>query len=231
VGTATLGYPGGPATAFRLDPELITILKSMTDTNECSIDGCHDSIRNRRLRLCSLHYQRHLKYGDPLAVKSRWDGHELVSAGSCSIDGCDDPVVALGWCSKHYQRWQAHGDPLTVKVRQREEGGSVAVRQIGPAYRPGPAPKPSDNYSTQHKQVAAARGRPQRCEHCGASGPKRTYDWAFNNVGDRKNPQDYIRLCRACHWAFDETPETLVNLAKAREIQKGYREDRKGGGE
>lgn len=33
----------------------------------CSIDGCGDIIRVKRERLCSLHYKRLWKYGDPLA--------------------------------------------------------------------------------------------------------------------------------------------------------------------
>lgn len=201
MGTATLGYPGGPSIAFRLDPELITAtIMSMTDTNECAVDGCHESAKRRGW--CGRHYQRWLKHGDPLAVKTRWDEHVLVSLSSCSVDGCDDPVLALRLCSKHYQRQQAHGDPLVV-------------------LSPGPSPKPSENYFTQHKQVAAARGRPTCCEHCGTSDQRKTYDWAFNHVGDCKNPDDYLRLCRSCHRHFDETPEKLAQLARARAAKGG----------
>lgn len=195
MGTATLGYPGGPAVAFRLDPESIGILMSMTDTHECSVSDCHDP--RRRLQWCSKHYQRWRKHGDPLALKSRWDDHELVSLGSCSVDECEDPVLALKLCSKHYQRQQAHGDPLVV-------------------LKMGPARIDTDNYSTQHKRVTKDRGQPQRCEHCGTSDPELQYGWAFNHVGDRQNVADYIRLCRSCHWKFDFTPEALEQLARAR---------------
>lgn len=30
---------------------------------------------------------------------------------TCSIDGCERPVVAWGWCDPHYRRWRRHGDP------------------------------------------------------------------------------------------------------------------------
>lgn len=34
---------------------------------------------------------------------------------TCSIDTCDNPVLARGWCKKHYLRWYKHGDPLFKK--------------------------------------------------------------------------------------------------------------------
>lgn len=33
-----------------------------------------------------------------------------MSDRTCSVDGCDSPVLARGWCSKHYARWRARGD-------------------------------------------------------------------------------------------------------------------------
>lgn len=33
---------------------------------------------------------------------------------TCSIDGCDNKMLARGWCNKHYQRWRTHGDPNKV---------------------------------------------------------------------------------------------------------------------
>lgn len=35
-----------------------------------------------------------------------------MANGTCSIDGCDRPVLARGWCNRHYLRWRNHGDPL-----------------------------------------------------------------------------------------------------------------------
>jgi hypothetical protein len=32
----------------------------------------------------------------------------------CSIDGCENTVLARGWCRTHYLRWYKHGDPLEV---------------------------------------------------------------------------------------------------------------------
>lgn len=33
---------------------------------------------------------------------------------TCSIDDCDDRLLARSWCRKHYMRWKRHGDPLAT---------------------------------------------------------------------------------------------------------------------
>jgi hypothetical protein len=58
----------------------------------------------------------------------------------------------------------------------------------------------SDSYNAQHKRVAAVRGRPASCAF-GCTRPR--YHWAFNGLGDRNDPQDYISLCVSCHKRFD----------------------------
>lgn len=35
---------------------------------------------------------------------------------TCSIGGCEGPVIARGWCGKHWWRWRKHGDPLKTVV-------------------------------------------------------------------------------------------------------------------
>jgi len=38
---------------------------------------------------------------------------------------------------------------------------------------------------------------------------------------DPENPGDYLRLCRSCHKKFDQTPESLAQLARARAARGG----------
>lgn len=74
----------------------------MSDTPTlCSVPDCAKSAHTKGL--CSTHYSRLLRHGDPNFKKSR---------GTCSIEGCERPMEARGWCSTHYARVLRHGDPL-----------------------------------------------------------------------------------------------------------------------
>lgn len=56
--------------------------------------------------MCSKHYERWRKHGDPLSTKT-----DVASGLTCSVDGCDDSVKSKKMCSKHYRRNKLHGDP------------------------------------------------------------------------------------------------------------------------
>lgn len=34
-----------------------------------------------------------------------------VAQGTCSIEGCNNPLKTRGWCNTHYNRWHKYGDP------------------------------------------------------------------------------------------------------------------------
>lgn len=71
---------------------------------------CDDVAKS--LGMCSKHYQRYRKYGDP---------HHVIRArkaeSTCLY--CDDVANSLGMCSKHYQRYRKYGDPHHV-IRPRK---------------------------------------------------------------------------------------------------------------
>lgn len=72
---------------------------------ECLIDECE---RPRLARdLCSLHYQRWTKHGDPLYVR-----RPLKEVGNCLVSGCAARYFGRGFCHTHYARWRRTGDPL-----------------------------------------------------------------------------------------------------------------------
>jgi hypothetical protein len=63
-------------------------------------------------------------------------------------------------------------------------------------------------YSALHYRVVALRGRPKKCEWCGREDSK-VYDWAC--IGDYYNTDDYVRLCRSCHWKHDKAGNNFPN--------------------
>lgn len=67
-------------------------------------------------------------------------------------------------------------------------------------------------YRTAHRRVERAKGKPDRCESCSAEGDRR-FEWALrheatvieDDLGRRFSidPEDYVRLCCSCHYAYD----------------------------
>jgi hypothetical protein len=82
------------------------------ETEECcSVEGCLRPSLKRTL--CSSHYQRWQKYGDPHgggAFRNRRRDIRQI----CAVETCSEEAHARGWCSAHYSRWRKYGDPLGV---------------------------------------------------------------------------------------------------------------------
>lgn len=57
-------------------------------------------------------------------------------------------------------------------------------------------------YSAFHYRVEATRGKPTICTVCGAI-DKSVYEWA-NLTGHYEDINDYARMCRKCHRAYDK---------------------------
>lgn len=43
---------------------------------------------------------------------------EARTKTTCSLDGCDRPVLARGWCGTHYERWRASGTVGDAEIRR-----------------------------------------------------------------------------------------------------------------
>jgi hypothetical protein len=56
--------------------------------------------------------------------------------------------------------------------------------------------------SKKHRRLDRRFGIAKKCSFCGTNDPRKTYDWA-NMSGDYDNPDDFVRLCRSCHWKLD----------------------------
>ncbi|MCK5022772.1 MAG: hypothetical protein KAS04_01230 [Candidatus Aenigmarchaeota archaeon] len=61
----------------------------------------------------------------------------------------------------------------------------------------------SISYIALHRWVERHRGKPQKCEHCGTT-EKGWYDWANISGEYKRDLNDFIRLCRKCHRAYDK---------------------------
>lgn len=87
----------------------------------CKIEGCGNKAKSKGL--CSKHYVRLLRHGDPLG-----GGTERIpkgtQSGNCKIDGCSNEMVAFGLCSTHYSKLKKYGDPLAGRTNS---GGECSV--------------------------------------------------------------------------------------------------------
>lgn len=100
----------------------------------CKIGGCGK--RAVAFHLCSTHYSKLNKYGDPCAGRTNDGGADLRKKerrekakqertpkpvrqrAACSVSGCGDLAVRCGWCGFHYSRNRRHGDPLAGGLRK-----------------------------------------------------------------------------------------------------------------
>lgn len=57
--------------------------------------------------------------------------------------------------------------------------------------------------SAMHIRLYKRFGQPKKCEICGTEDETKSYDWA-NLTGHYEDETDYKRMCRSCHWKFDE---------------------------
>lgn len=82
----------------------------------CSVPGCDNDYRIKR-GLCSAHYQRFQRYGDPLGGQ-----HKGRRGGPCDVNGCSGLVYQDGFCLRHYRRHARYGDPLAGKPSPKPPG-------------------------------------------------------------------------------------------------------------
>jgi len=60
------------------------------------------------------------------------------------------------------------------------------------------------SYGAIHDWVSYHRGKPKKCEHCGITDPSKRYEWANVSKEYKREIDDWIRLCKKCHYAYDD---------------------------
>ena len=69
------------------------------------------------------------------------------------------------------------------------------------------------SYQAFHLRMIAEFGQPKRCEQCGTTDKRKSYDWA-NLTGNYHDMADYRRMCRSCHSKMDNK---IMNIKHMRE--------------
>lgn len=127
----------------------------------------------------------------------------MYSAGAsqCEI------AAALGTTQKVVWRLMVrHGLPRRKQAKRDQRG------ERNHAWRGGDA-----KYAALHLRVASLRGKPSRCEWCGATEGTQ-FEWASltKNYAD---PYDYVRLCVSCHHTMDGTIRNITGAKHGAETE------------
>ena len=77
----------------------------------CSVEGC--SRPERSLKLCDMHYNRHLRIGSPGEAEQR---KVFKHTEKCSAEGCERGRVSFEFCSRHYTKNRRNS--MTVEERR-----------------------------------------------------------------------------------------------------------------
>jgi len=80
--------------------------------------------------MCSMHYSRQRRYGDPLYETRRYE----AQGAECAHGGCDAKPKRRGFCEKHASRDERHG--TTEEPRVRRFWAQVNKHGPVPAYAP-----------------------------------------------------------------------------------------------
>lgn len=127
----------------------------------CKIDEC--SMPHHGHGYCDKHYERFVKYGDPLGGGVF---RQSRTGKYCTVDGCNNNVVsaAAGLCGKHYTRQRKYGDPNITKFERGANGRDKwHATKNGYVWRYAPDDPCSgpNGYVYQHRAVMAKIiGRP-----------------------------------------------------------------------
>ena len=96
----------------------------------CIIDGC-DKIQHTKAGLCSRHYDRNRRHGDPMAGGAEKSPAKGVT---CMHDGCEKEAVTKRLCCAHYNRLARHGHSGAGRTTNGDPArfiADVAVRFSG----------------------------------------------------------------------------------------------------
>lgn len=133
--------------------------------DSCRIEGCNKSVRVQSRQLCSMHYDRWRKTGDPEGIlPGRWVGYEKPR---CKADDCAKTAWSLGYCRTHHLRFKKYGNPHAGIWHKRKKGEGKKWHESKNGYilriDHNSPHSGSNGHVYQHRQVMAEMlGRPLR---------------------------------------------------------------------
>jgi predicted RNA-binding Zn-ribbon protein involved in translation (DUF1610 family) len=105
-------------------------------------------------------------------------------------------LIARKYCSTSCQmkgNKTRKGKPPTNAFKPGETSGENNVNWKGD----------QASYGSIHDWVSYHRGKPKKCEHCGIADPSKRYEWANVSKEYKREIDDWIRLCKKCHYKYD----------------------------
>lgn len=60
-----------------------------------------------------------------------------------------------------------------------------------------------NEYKSLHYRINKMLGKPNECNKCGKMKQGKEIDWANISGQYKEIPSDWIRLCKKCHWEYD----------------------------
>lgn len=97
----------------------------------CLVDGCGQPVYVKVHGLCTTHYHRWRRTGDPNGPLQRHPNE-----GTCSVDGCDQPMRKRGWCAAHYaQQYRSGEPPQPFRYKWADEPACIVCGSTNMAWR------------------------------------------------------------------------------------------------
>lgn len=72
----------------------------------------------------------------------------------------------------------------------------------------------SNEYKSLHYRISKLLGKPDKCEFCGGIYHGKYIHWANKSGKYLESPSDWIRLCKYCHFIFDNQGERRIKNAR-----------------
>lgn len=103
-----------------------------------------------------------------------------------------------GYSQRNQGGWR-HSDKSKEKMSKNRTGltaGDKNPRWMGDKV----------SYPALHRWMRKTLGQPDTCEQCGRLGLSgNKIEWANKSGQYKRDPADWLRLCKKCHCAYDET--------------------------